>query len=107
MQGTSFDWNVDRWHTFGFLPLHVQTFGAVEQAMRAASGFDLVFDGPTHQHRPPSRGLPLMVCEGCEEEFTFSNTCSQPGGVALGPAPVFVSRLLTRDHRTCVALSSE
>ena len=49
MQGTSMNWNMRRQRGERVPAVDVQTFGAVDQAVRAAHGFDLlVFDGAPH-----------------------------------------------------------
>jgi chromosome partitioning protein len=49
MQGTSVNWNMRRQKAERAPAVDVQTFGAVDQAVRAAAGFDLlVFDGAPH-----------------------------------------------------------
>lgn len=49
MQGTSMNWNMRRQRAGRQPSVDVQTFSAVDQAVRAATGFDLlVFDGAPH-----------------------------------------------------------
>lgn len=49
MQGTSMNWNMRRQRAGRKPSIDMQTFGAVDQAIRSAAGFDLlVFDGAPH-----------------------------------------------------------
>lgn len=49
MQGTSMNWNMRRQRAERVPAVDVQTFAAVDQAIRGAAGFDLlVFDGAPH-----------------------------------------------------------
>jgi len=49
LQGTSMNWNMRRQRAERLPAIDVQTFGAVDQALRASAGFDLlVFDGAPH-----------------------------------------------------------
>lgn len=49
MQGTSVNWNIRRQRAKREPAVDVQTFGAIDHALKASSGFDLVvFDGAPH-----------------------------------------------------------